>query len=131
MHFIDSLLAAGWHHNLDFQIHYKIGPRESPARNYKAVHNCPLGLFRRKPTSKLAKMKLRFTHVCLLCVAVLATGEEHEHGEEHEVGINGSSRAAKVRYTGVFLLLQSSKYKFNLGKVYLRLSRRRSRFSNF
>ena len=41
-------------------------------------------------------MKLRFTHVCLLCVAVLATGEEHEHGEEYEVGGNGSSRAAKV-----------------------------------
>jgi len=43
-------------------------------------------------------MKLRFTHVCLLCVAVLATGEEHEHGEEHEVGGNGSSRAAKQMY---------------------------------
>ena len=41
-------------------------------------------------------MKLRFTHVCLLCVAVLATGEEHEHGVEHEVGGNLSSRAAKV-----------------------------------
>ena len=34
--------------------------------------------------------------MCLLCVAVLATGEEHEHGEEHEVGGNLSSRAAKV-----------------------------------
>ena len=42
-------------------------------------------------------MKLRFTHVCLLCVVVLATGEEHEHGfDHHEVEINKSARAAKV-----------------------------------
>jgi len=42
-------------------------------------------------------MKLRFTHVCLLCVVVLATGEEHEHGfDHHEVEINKSARAAKM-----------------------------------
>ena len=45
-------------------------------------------------------MKLRFTHVCLLCVVVLATGEEHEHGfDHHEVEINKSARAAKVSGT--------------------------------
>ena len=47
-------------------------------------------------------MKLRFTHVCLLCVVVLATGEEHEHGfDHHEVEINKSARAAKVSGTSL------------------------------
>ena len=46
-------------------------------------------------------MKLKFTHVCLLCVAVLATDDEHEH--EVEWG-NGSSRAAKVGVNMIMLI---------------------------
>ena len=47
-------------------------------------------------------MKLKFTHVCLLCVAVLATDDEHEH--EVEWG-NGSSRAAKVGVVNMIMLI--------------------------
>ena len=46
-------------------------------------------------------MKLKFTHVCLLCVAVLATDDEHEHEVE---GGNGSSRAAKVGVNMIMLI---------------------------